>query len=194
MSTIRLTKLHLNLIIFLILLPNFYKKASIDYISESGRIMGRDRSRSRDRKRRSRSRSIERRRERSRSRDRERRDGRNTRDEKERKSSRSRSPRDKRDRRERSRSRERKERDRERQRKDREPKRKEKQEEISLESVQSVDDEAMMAAMGFGGFNTTKNKQVNDNVDGCVNIKKPRRYRQYMNRKGGFNRPLDFMG
>ncbi|KJH46681.1 hypothetical protein DICVIV_07245 [Dictyocaulus viviparus] len=47
--------------------------------------------------------------------------------------------------------------------------------------------------MGFGGFNTTKNKKVHGNYDGAVKINKPRRYRQYMNRKGGFNRPLDYI-
>lgn len=35
--------------------------------------------------------------------------------------------------------------------------------------------------------------QVPGNSDGAVSINKPRRYRQYMNRKGGFNRPLDYV-
>lgn len=47
--------------------------------------------------------------------------------------------------------------------------------------------------MGFSEFNTTKNKKVKDNVSGAVKINKPRKYRQYMNRKGGFNRPLDYV-
>lgn len=52
-------------------------------------------------------------------------------------------------------------------------------------------DASMMAAMGFGGFGTTKGKEVGGNQDGGVFIKKQRTWRQYMNRKGGFNRPLD---
>lgn len=51
----------------------------------------------------------------------------------------------------------------------------------------------MMKLMGFGDFNTTKNKKVADNTGGSVKINKPRKYRQYMNRKGGFNRPLDYV-
>uniref|UniRef100_A0A0K0CYS9 U4/U6.U5 small nuclear ribonucleoprotein 27 kDa protein n=1 Tax=Angiostrongylus cantonensis TaxID=6313 RepID=A0A0K0CYS9_ANGCA len=35
--------------------------------------------------------------------------------------------------------------------------------------------------------------KVHGNYDGAVKINKPRRYRQYMNRKGGFNRPLDYI-
>lgn len=49
----------------------------------------------------------------------------------------------------------------------------------------------MMKIMGFGGFDTTKNKKVTDNVHGDVHVLVKRKYRQYMNRKGGFNRPLD---
>ncbi|KAG8892704.1 hypothetical protein FRC01_013988 [Tulasnella sp. 417] len=48
-----------------------------------------------------------------------------------------------------------------------------------------------MAAMGFGGFGTTKGKEVGGNQEGGAFIKKQRTWRQYMNRKGGFNRPLD---
>ncbi|VDM56336.1 unnamed protein product [Angiostrongylus costaricensis] len=43
---------------------------------------------------------------------------------------------------------------------------------------------------------TTKinfHSKVHGNYDGAVKINKPRRYRQYMNRKGGFNRPLDYI-
>lgn len=61
-----------------------------------------------------------------------------------------------------------------------------------MDSLATVDDD-MMRQMGFGGFGTTKNKKVEDNVDGTVKVNKPRKYRQYMNRKGGFNRPLDFI-
>ena len=50
-----------------------------------------------------------------------------------------------------------------------------------------------MKQMGFGGFNSTKNTKVEGNSDGYAKINKPRKYRQYMNRKGGFNRPLDYI-
>jgi len=52
-------------------------------------------------------------------------------------------------------------------------------------------DAAMMASMGFAGFGTTKQKLVDGNQEGAVDIKQQRTWRQYMNRKGGFNRPLD---
>lgn len=52
----------------------------------------------------------------------------------------------------------------------------------------------MMQMMGFAGFETTANKQVLGNdVNGESRCQKQRKYRQYMNRKGGFNRPLDSM-
>jgi len=51
--------------------------------------------------------------------------------------------------------------------------------------------DAMKALIGFGGFGSTKGKKVEDNYSGFVALKKPRQYRQYMNRRGGFNRPLD---
>jgi len=53
------------------------------------------------------------------------------------------------------------------------------------------DDAAMMATMGVTGFGSTKGKHVEGNQEGTVNIKKTRTWRQYMNRRGGFNRPLD---
>ena len=61
-----------------------------------------------------------------------------------------------------------------------------------------MSEEAKMAAlMGFGGFGTTKNTKVEDNhtgvAKGASQRKKERKYRQYMNRKGGFNRALDQM-
>ncbi|CDR99480.1 hypothetical protein [Sporisorium scitamineum] len=49
----------------------------------------------------------------------------------------------------------------------------------------------MAAMMGFGGFGTTKGKKVSGNTAGAAEVKKERTWRQYMNRKGGFNRPLD---
>lgn len=51
----------------------------------------------------------------------------------------------------------------------------------------------MMAMMGLPvqGFGTTKGKHVEGNQEGAANVKKMRTWRQYMNRRGGFNRPLD---
>ena len=51
----------------------------------------------------------------------------------------------------------------------------------------------MIQMMGFSGFDTTKGK---DHKDGSVkahaaSTQVKRKYRQYMNRRGGFNRPLD---
>ena len=49
---------------------------------------------------------------------------------------------------------------------------------------------AMQAMMGFGGFGTTKNQQVSGNNVSGLRKEKKSEYRQYMNRIGGFNRPL----
>lgn len=57
----------------------------------------------------------------------------------------------------------------------------------------SPDEQEMMKAMGFCGFDTTKGKKVDGNDAGEVHVILKRKYRQYMNRKGGFNRPLDFV-
>ncbi|KAJ8982996.1 hypothetical protein NQ317_014291 [Molorchus minor] len=57
----------------------------------------------------------------------------------------------------------------------------------------SVDEQEMMKLMGFCNFDTTKGKKVNGNDAGAVHVILKRKYRQYMNRKGGFNRPLDFV-
>ncbi|PSS00845.1 hypothetical protein BD289DRAFT_450185 [Coniella lustricola] len=48
----------------------------------------------------------------------------------------------------------------------------------------------MAAMMGFGGFGTTKGKKIAGNNVGAVRKEKKTEYRQYMNRQGGFNRPL----
>jgi U4/U6.U5 tri-snRNP-associated protein 3 len=61
-----------------------------------------------------------------------------------------------------------------------------------LESVAAVDDD-LLKQMGFGGFDSTKGKKVEGNISVVAKVNKPRKYRQYMNRKGGFNRPLDFI-
>jgi U4/U6.U5 tri-snRNP-associated protein 3 len=52
--------------------------------------------------------------------------------------------------------------------------------------------------LGFGGeFGSTKGNKVEDNhsssARGAAAKHKARKYRQYMNRKNGFNRPLDKM-
>lgn len=52
----------------------------------------------------------------------------------------------------------------------------------------------MMKLMGFGSFDTTKGRKTDGSVNAyAVNVTMKRKYRQYMNRKGGFNRPLDFI-
>jgi|TARA_B110000091_G_C13738275_1_gene442150 U4/U6.U5 tri-snRNP-associated protein 3 len=55
----------------------------------------------------------------------------------------------------------------------------------------------MQRMMGFGGFSSTQGKTAEANKGTAAEkgyIRKgtsARQYRQYMNRKGGFNRPLD---
>lgn len=65
------------------------------------------------------------------------------------------------------------------------------EEDVGTASKAEEDAEAMAKVMGFSSFDTTKGKQVAGNKVGAVKVVKKRRYRQYMNRKGGFNRPLD---
>lgn len=48
----------------------------------------------------------------------------------------------------------------------------------------------MRRAMGFTGFKSTKNTKVKGNDVSGVRKEKKTEYRQYMNRVGGFNRPL----
>lgn len=55
------------------------------------------------------------------------------------------------------------------------------------------EEQEMMKLMGFGNFETTQGKKVVGNEVSAVNLLQKRKYRQYMNRKGGFNRPLDFV-
>ncbi|TQN63846.1 U4/U6.U5 small nuclear ribonucleoprotein 27 kDa protein [Colletotrichum shisoi] len=56
--------------------------------------------------------------------------------------------------------------------------------------VEDDDMAAMQAMLGFGGFGTTKNQKIAGNNVGGVRKEKKTEYRQYMNRQGGFNRPL----
>mmetsp|Transcript_7473 Transcript_7473/g.15476 ORF Transcript_7473/g.15476 Transcript_7473/m.15476 type:complete len:118 (-) Transcript_7473:243-596(-) len=71
--------------------------------------------------------------------------------------------------------------------------------EVTAEELEDMsEDEAMKKMMGFSGtFGSTKEKKVKDNFTtaarGAASKNKARKYRQYMNRKGGFNRPLDKM-
>ncbi|CAN0337108.1 unnamed protein product, partial [Phaeothamnion confervicola] len=55
-------------------------------------------------------------------------------------------------------------------------------------------EQQMMRLMGFGGFDTSKGRTIDTNLKGAakgaVSKHKKREYRQYMNRRGGFNRPL----
>ncbi|WVO21650.1 uncharacterized protein IAS62_002960 [Cryptococcus decagattii] len=70
--------------------------------------------------------------------------------------------------------------------------REERKREQESEEPDADDPEAQMAAMmGFGGFNSTKKKGIGQNVEGDASVHKQRTWRQYMNRRGGFNRPLD---
>ncbi len=68
---------------------------------------------------------------------------------------------------------------------------------IKESELEGLDEEEQMRRMlGFSGeFASTNGKEVEDNQNsaarGAVSKKKARKYRQYMNRKGGFNRPLD---
>ncbi|CAH1397812.1 unnamed protein product [Nezara viridula] len=64
--------------------------------------------------------------------------------------------------------------------------------EADLEGKTEAEQE-MMRLMGFCGFETTKGQKVDGNDSGAVHVILKRKYRQYMNRKGGFNRPLDFV-
>ncbi|KAM3610541.1 uncharacterized protein V6R79_005417 [Siganus canaliculatus] len=67
---------------------------------------------------------------------------------------------------------------------------------ISAEDMQGKTEEEieMMKLMGFATFDTTKGKKTEGAGNAhAVNVTMKRKYRQYMNRKGGFNRPLDFI-
>ena len=77
----------------------------------------------------------------------------------------------------------------------------EKEQRLAMETKLSAEDLVgkteeeidMMKMMGFNGFNTSKGKKVKGNDVGDVHVAVKRKYRQYMNRKGGFNRPLDYV-
>lgn len=74
----------------------------------------------------------------------------------------------------------------------REEKKKAEAEAADLGPREDEDEEAaMMRLMGFSGFDSTSGKEVEGNAAaGTVKVKSKRQARQYMNRRGGFNRPL----
>jgi U4/U6.U5 tri-snRNP-associated protein 3 len=57
---------------------------------------------------------------------------------------------------------------------------------------EEIDSDEELRMMGLPvGFGSSKGKLIKGNEQGGVFIKTKRQFRQYMNRKGGFNRPLD---
>ncbi|KAL1789349.1 germ cell-less protein-like 1 [Sigmodon hispidus] len=73
---------------------------------------------------------------------------------------------------------------------------KSKERQITEEDLEGKTEEEieMMKLMGFASFDSTKGKKVDGSVNAyAINVSQKRKYRQYMNRKGGFNRPLDFI-
>ena len=70
--------------------------------------------------------------------------------------------------------------------------------EIKEEELEGLDEEDQMRKLlGFDGFGSTKGLSVEDNQStaarGAGAKNRARKYRQYMNRKNGFNRPLEKM-
>eukprot|EP00108_Taenia_solium_P010741 TsM_000418400 transcript=TsM_000418400 gene=TsM_000418400 len=61
----------------------------------------------------------------------------------------------------------------------------------STKAPQTEGELEMMKTLGFFSFDSTKGKHVRGNNVYVANIQKKRKYRQYMNRRGGFNRKLD---
>jgi len=64
---------------------------------------------------------------------------------------------------------------------------------VDMDAGVSAEEVEMMKMMGIPtGFDTTNGKYVDDETAhaGAVKVKSTRQARQYMNRKGGFNRPL----
>jgi U4/U6.U5 tri-snRNP-associated protein 3 len=64
---------------------------------------------------------------------------------------------------------------------------------VTLDAELTPEEVQMMVAMGIPfGFDTTQGRHINDDGAnaGAVNVKTTRQARQFMNRRGGFNRPL----
>lgn len=57
-------------------------------------------------------------------------------------------------------------------------------------SSEDAETKMMREMMGISSFDTTKNRAHTDEDISGVRRRTKRKYRQYMNRKGGFNRPL----
>lgn len=76
--------------------------------------------------------------------------------------------------------------------KDERPGRDDAKSKVQSTEQDEADEDGMAAMMGFAGFGSTKGEKVKGNEGGAV-AKPPKKveYRQYMNRPGGFNRPLD---
>jgi hypothetical protein len=69
---------------------------------------------------------------------------------------------------------------------------KQKTKEELLKELDPNSEEYMMLKMGFPvGFDSTKGKQVEGADVSYARIRTARQYRQYMNRRGGFNKLLD---
>ena len=62
------------------------------------------------------------------------------------------------------------------------------------EASAAAEEAEMRRLLGFGSFDTTKGKVVEENAHsaaaGAASKHQARKYRQYMNRRGGFNRAL----
>lgn len=68
--------------------------------------------------------------------------------------------------------------------------------EVRPEELEGLDEEEQMRKLlGIEGFGSTKGQAVEDNQStaarGGAAKNKARKYRQYMNRKAGFNKPLE---
>ena len=61
---------------------------------------------------------------------------------------------------------------------------------MDIDPNEDLETTEMKRMMGFGGFKSTKNTKVKGNNIYGVYKEKKVEYRQYMNRVGGFNRPL----
>ncbi|KAE9000401.1 hypothetical protein PR002_g18203 [Phytophthora rubi] len=84
----------------------------------------------------------------------------------------------------------------ERKKEDAEQQKENKKEEEAVNAMSHLSEEQQMQLLlGFGDFDSTKGKAVDENLKsaavGTARRENKREYRQYMNRRGGFNRPLD---
>merc|ERR1712190_326036 len=60
-----------------------------------------------------------------------------------------------------------------------------------LLSTDMPEDQMLVKMMGFSAFDSTKGKDHSGSDLSDVKRASKRQFRQYMNRRGGFNRPLD---